>query len=143
MYDHILERRKIGLLHNIKVNKNNFLAWTPLYHTLNFHISGWFESIFRHLRGARFKIFSNHRGITAKFKLLGEEIRYLMCAVGESISSFHQNIYPWVTLKIPKAWRIMKKTIQNAKFWQETQESKSKIDRIIKSLMTSLELSQV
>ena len=62
-------------------------------YSLNFHIPGRFGRISRHFRGARFKIFPNHGCITS-FKLLGEEMRYLLRAEGEWISSFRQNIYP-------------------------------------------------
>ena len=51
--------------------------------SLNIHIYGRFGSISRHLRGTRFKVFSNHGGITAKLKLLGEEIKILEEAVGK------------------------------------------------------------
>ena len=52
-------------------------------HVLKFHISGQFGGISRYLRGASFKIFSNHGVIKPKFKLLGEEIRYV-CGGGIS-----------------------------------------------------------
>ena len=71
------------------------ISLLPVNWSLDFHISGRFGSISRLLRGVRFKIFSNHGRMTSKFRVLGEEIRYLTYAEGEWISSFHQNIYPW------------------------------------------------
>ena len=54
------------------------------------------------MEGASFKIFSNRGRITPKFKLLGEEIRYLKCAEGGKISTFRKNIYPCTTFVLEK-----------------------------------------
>ena len=71
--------------------------------SLNCHISGRFGSISRHLRGARFKIFSNSK-ITPKFKLLREEIRYLMHAVGEIDEQFPPKYLSLILEKFVEPW---------------------------------------
>ena len=48
----------------------SYISLLSVNKSLNCHISGRFGSISRHLIGASF-FFSNHGGITPKFKLLG------------------------------------------------------------------------
>ena len=64
----IREKLFVNFIKNGMIIDTNFLATSQLI--TNFHISGGFEGISRHLKGARFKMFSDHGGITPKSKLL-------------------------------------------------------------------------
>ena len=48
---------------------------------------------------SRFKIFSNHDGITPKFKLLWKEIRYSRCAVGGINKQFLPKYLPLISFE--------------------------------------------